>query len=201
MQQFPTTQQIRRDQIGGALVTNLSDVILSVAQSQVVDPVLVAAVIRHEGSAIERRVFTLSPSSVPGSTANFTEYTQTLLQGDTASIGVGQMQVRCARELEELGYVTSTASEHERKQALLDPVRSVNYVAGMLHYLSDRLQTLPGFTNLSQEDQARLILVGYNQGWETLQYNINEFGFEALINRVGYDNQTLDEYLRRSEDQ
>jgi hypothetical protein len=106
------------------------------------------------------------------------------------------MQMRRARELEELGYVTPTTSNHERRLALLDNDRAVGYVAGMVHYLSDQLQTVPGFSDLSQDDQARLTLIGYNQGWEILQENITALGLNPLIELAEYDNQTLDEYRR-----
>jgi hypothetical protein len=44
--------------------------------------------------------------------------------------------------------------------------------------------------------QNRLLLIGYNQGWDNLQYNINKFGMAGFIEQSGYDNQTLDEYNR-----
>ncbi len=191
-----TTHDVRINQVGGALVTDLSDTISAQASSYSIDPLLLSSVIRLESSAIERRIFTLSPSSTPGAVANAAEYTQALIQGGTASVGIIQMQLRRAQELEELGYVTPVESEHERRQALLDPVTAVSYAAGMLRYTSDQLQTLSGYSELSNEDQARLVLIGYNQGWEILQYNVNELGFMGVINASAYDDQTLDGYRR-----
>lgn len=202
MQQSPISERIRRDQIGGTLVTNLSDMISVQAQIHSIDPTLISAVIRHEGAAIERRTLTAMPSSVPGVIANGAEYAQTLLQGGTASIGVGQMQLRRAKELEELGYVTPASNEHDRSLALLDGDRSVGYVAGMLHYLSDQLQTIQGFSSLGVESQQRLILIAYNWGWTSdFLTAINKRGLNGMIEYSGYDNQTLDEYLRWSTSQ
>ncbi len=122
---------------------------------------------------------------------------QVLLRGDDQSIGPGQMQLRRARELEQLGYVTARSSDLERVQALLGEESSVEYVAGMLHFISDRLPTLPGYGDLSSEDQMRLILIGYNEGWtERFLGLIATFGLEGLIFWHPYDDETFDEYLR-----
>jgi len=198
-QQFPRAEQARRDQIGGSLVTNLAKTIATQGTAHSVNPTTIAAIIRHEGSAIERRSLTVSPSSSPGAAANLAEHLQSLIQGDQASIGIAQMQIRRAKELEDLGYVIPATSAYDRRNALLDPECAVGYVAGMLHYLSDQLQTINGFSDLSISDQNSLIAIGYNQGWEILQYNITALGFNGLIDSVIYDNQTLDEYARWSE--
>jgi len=193
---FPGVDRMRRDQIGGQLVTQLSDTITRQATAQEVEPSTVSAILRHESAAFERRLLTPVPMMNPGVIADVGEMAQALIQGDTASIGPGQMQLRRARELEQLGYVTARGSDQERIQALLGKETSVEYVTGMVRYLSDQLRTVPGFNDLSTEDQQRLILIGYNQGWEYLQENIEELGLMELIRRSDYDNQTLDEYLR-----
>lgn len=109
------------------------------------------------------------------------------------------MQLRRAREVEALGYVSPRANDPERALALLWPDTSVEYVAGMVDYLSDQLHTtFGGFSDLSTEEQQRLILIGYNQGWENLNALIQEHGFEGVISLSYYDNQTLDEYRRWS---
>lgn len=195
----PGGDQFRRDYIGGGLVTDLSDVIASQSSAHSVDPILVSAVLRHESSAVERRSLTLLPSMQPGLVANCAEYGQSLLQGDTASIGPGQMQLRRAQELEQMGYVTARSNDHERRLALLGDETSVEYVVGMLHFLSDQLITLDGYNDLRAEDQQRLLLIAYNQGWtEDFLWNVEELGLEGLIAASVYDNQTLDEYLRWS---
>jgi hypothetical protein len=133
----------------------------------------------------------------PGGLANMAETVEAYLRTDgTASIGPAQMQLRRAEMLENLGYVTARGSKAERIQALLGTDTSVEYVAGMLHYVSDQLNTVSGFGALSTEYQQRLILLGYNQGWENLLANINAFGLEDTVDLANYDNQTLDEYLR-----
>jgi len=197
---LPDRDRLRRDQIGGQLVTQLSDTISHQAATHGLDPSLVSAILRHEGAAIERRALTPWPSVGPGVIANTAEAVQVLIQGDTASIGPGQMQLRRARELEQLGYVSARGSDHERIQALLNQDTSVEYVIGMVHYLSDQLHaTFPDFRDLSGQDQQRVILIGYNIGWEGeqgLRANIEKHGFWRVIERFDYDNQTLDEYLR-----
>jgi RHS repeat-associated protein len=89
MQQIPAGERLRRDQVGGQLVTDLSEQIQAQAQAHALSAELIGAVIRHEGAAIERRTLTVLPSSSPGGLANTAEYAQSLLQGDTASIGIG----------------------------------------------------------------------------------------------------------------
>ncbi len=193
---IPGADRMRRDQVGGQLVTQMSDVINRQAVAQGVEPFLVSAILRHENAAFERRVLTPLPAMGPGLIADAAEAAQALIQGDLASIGPGQMQLRRAQELEQLGYVTARGSKWERIQALLGEETSVEYVTGMVSYLSDQLRTVSGFSDLSTEDQQRLLLIGYNQGWEYLRENIEELGITELIRRSNYDNQTLDEYLR-----
>jgi hypothetical protein len=201
----------RRDQIGGQLVADVSETIRSESASHCVDPTLVGAVLRHESAAFERRLWTLWPTMQPGAVANALEYLQSALPedfsigpmqtGDMASLGPAQMQLRRARELEELGYVTPRSSDAERRKALLGRETSVEYVAGMLQYLTDQLSTLREFSDLSAEDQQRVILIGYNWGWEGLQDYYDEYGFYPLIQTTQYDNETLDEYQRWSSGQ
>jgi len=194
---IPGSDRSTRDTIGGALVTDVSDIISTQSARQGVDPNLVAAVLRHESAAVERRLFTFLPRSEPGLLANAAEIADLLRQGDTASIGPAQIQLRRARELEQLGYVTARANDLGRVQALLGRDSSVEYAAGMLHYISDQFQTYQGFSDLSQENQQRLILIGYNWGWtpEFLD-QLTKRGLLGAIEYFAYDDQTLDEYLR-----
>jgi hypothetical protein len=187
-----------RDKLGGDLVTEVSETISEQAEKHSVDPTLIAAVLRHESPAGERRLFTLLPLTQPGTMSNFAETIEAYVRIDgTASIGPGQMQLRRAELLEELGYVTPRDSKSDRIRALLGKESSVEYVAGMLHYTSDQLKKIPGYSELRPQFQDRLTLIGYNQGW-TLAFwnNIQRFGFEGLVAEARYDNQTLDEYVR-----
>ena len=193
----PGGDQARRDHIGGGLVVELSDVIQRESRARSVDPELVSAVLRHESAAFERRVLTLWPTMRPGFLANAAEFVQSELQGETTSIGPGQMQLRRARELEEMGYVTARRSDFERRLALLGDETSVEYVAGMMQYLTDQLHKSPGFRELSPEDQRRVILIAYNWGWTPqFQEVIATHRIAWLIKSSPYDNETLDEYLR-----
>jgi RHS repeat-associated protein len=186
----------RRDQIGGQLVTDASEIIQRESALHSVDPALVGAVLRHESAAVERRLLTLWPTMQPGVIANAFEYMQSALPegsigpmrfGDGASIGPGQMQLGLARDLESWGYVTPRANDAERRSALLGNETSVGYVAGYLQYLSDQLSTLSGFSELDTEAQNRLILLGYNRGWAGLRGLIERYGFAEAIEQVKYD--------------
>lgn len=194
---IPGQDRASRDAIGGALVTNLSEVINDESIAQGVDPTLTAAVLRHESSAVERRLFTFLPRSIPGIVANTAEHVQWAIQGDTASIGPGQMQVQRALELEQLEYVTSKGSEQATMSTLMCNETSVEYVAGMLNYITDQLNTLNGFSGLPTEEQQRLVLIGYNWGWTgDFLKELKDRGYLGMIDFSGYDNQTLDEYRR-----
>jgi RHS repeat-associated protein len=196
-----TAYRSTRDVIGGALATDVSEVITAQAAQHSVDSVLIGAVLRHESAAGERRIWTLLPLSQPGGLADVFETVEAYARQDTfdrpASIGPGQMQLRRAIELEALGYVTPRTSDRDRIQALLGKESSVEYVAGMLHHLSDQLNTVSGFSALSEENQQRLILLGYNWGWtKEFQDELTRLGPEKFISEYKYDNETLDEYLR-----
>ncbi len=87
---------MRRDQVGGALVTQMSEVIAQQSAAQGMDSTVVSAILRHESAATERRALTLWPSMQPGLVANALESEQNLVMGiagRSASIGPGQMQV------------------------------------------------------------------------------------------------------------
>ncbi len=83
-----------------------------------------------------------------------------------------------------------------RVNALLDPKAAVGYIAGEIQYLDDQLQNIPGFGDLSPQDRQRIELIGYNQGWDNLETNIELRSFRTVIDRSDYDNLTLDEYER-----
>ena len=208
----PWMDRARRDQLGGGLVTDVADEIERESALHSVDATLVSAVLRHESAAVERRALTIWPIFQPNIIANAAEGVQSLLPtgwsmsnlrfGEMASLGPGQMQLRRARELEELGYVTPRNGDGARRAALLGRETSVEYVAGMLHYLSDQLSTVEGFSTLSVEQQHRLILIGYVWGWtDQFQTLLHEKGLAWMIENGGYDKTTLDEYLRWSSGQ
>ena len=85
---------------------------------------------------------------------------------------------------------------------MLNNQTTVEYVAGMLHYVTDQLNTVVGFGELNVEDQQRLTLIAYNWGWTSdLQAAIGKYGLAGMIAWSDYDEQTLDEYLRWSSEQ
>jgi len=190
----PELNRQARDQIGGALVNQLSDVVAQKAASHNTSSTLINAVIRHESGAFERRFLG------SGFLADAAEYGEAMARSFTdqgASIGIGQMQTGLAKELEDMGYV-NIDGKHDISASLLNDSTAVEYIAGNLEYLSDCLVNTYGttFTDLSQDDQNRLILIGYNLGWENLENNIDDQGMGDLIDILSYDNQTLDEYNR-----
>ena len=189
-------EQMRRDQIGGELVVGLSERIAAESARRGIDPEVVGAILRHESGAFERRFFTSGFGYEAGSSADTAETIEAMVRGGIASIGPGQMQVRRAEELESLGYVTRRSDAQARIAALLDPKTAVEYVAGMVQYLYDQLDKIPGFNDLNSQDQERIVLIGYNRGWEILARNLEARGFRGVIDLFDYDNQTLDEYLR-----
>jgi RHS repeat-associated protein len=188
-----------RDETGGALVTNLSEKISEDASARNIDPTLTSAIIRHESGARERRIF--------GPLADVAERVEAWKRETDgfASIGIGQMQIRRAQELERLGYVPAQASYSATVDALLDPEKAVMYVGGMIEYLDDQLVATYGaaFTGLGSEDQARLILIGYNQGWDDkngLKNLIDIAGFQGILDQYrDYPSKTLDQYNRWKE--
>lgn len=188
----PVLNRQTRDQIGGALVTELSAVVNEKAASHDVSPTLINAVIRHESGAGERRLF--------GVLANAAEYSEAMVRSFTdrgASIGIGQLQTGLAKELEQKGYA-NIPGKHDIPASLLTPSTAVEYIAGNLQYISDNLKSTYGdtFTSQDLDTQYRLILIGYNQGWEKLHTKINKLGLRGTIEDTGYDNQTLDDYNR-----
>ena len=96
---IPGADRRRRDEVGGQLVIDLHEVVTLQSTGHGVDPTLTNSILRHEGSAFERRLLTPWPTMQPGLIANAAESLQSRIQGDTASIGPGQMQLRRAREL------------------------------------------------------------------------------------------------------
>ena len=193
---LPGADSMRRDQIGGALAEKHGALIGSEARRRSIEPAIIASIVRHEGSAFERRLLTALPGDSPGAAANVAEAAQVLLRGEYESIGIAQMQLRRAEELERLGYVTPRSDSTERLNALLTEETAIEYIGGMVQYTRDQLQTIEGFASLSYGDQRRLILIGYNRGWELLRKDIHRLRFQGVIDEFKYDNETFDEYYR-----
>ncbi len=190
----PVLNREVRDQIGGKLVTQLSEVVNSAAKEHNVSSSTINAIIRHESGAIERRIFG------NGRMADAVEYGQAMISsfGDRkASIGIGQMQIGEAKKLENRGYV-SIPGKHDIPASLLNPTTSVEYIAGEVSYISDTLTQRYGndFSNLSNDDQQRLILNSYNRGVEYIMRIVDESDIRKGIEVENYNKDTLDEYRR-----
>jgi RHS repeat-associated protein len=197
----PELDRARRDYVGGGLVTSLESVIQRDSLERGADPTVVAAILRHESAATERRMLTPTMASRPGLIADIAEAAQYLVLGDKSSIGPAQMQVRFARDLEQLGYVQAQPNELATVCALLDIETSVLYVVAATSYIDDHLQQLYGasYGSLSGEERQRLQTIGYNSGWSGrygLEANMHTHGAQTTISISEYDNETLDEYFR-----
>ncbi len=177
--------QQERDRIGGALVTELSEIINDEANRNNISADLIGAVIRHESGAFERRIFGPFANVAEAGEATF----RNLFNKGSASIGIGQMQVATAKMLEENGYVNYGGNTISN---LLDPEKAVGYVAGYLSYLDDNLSGHADYRNLSYENRQRALLEGYNQGLDSILHFKDNF--MELIRRYGYHKQTLDRY-------
>ncbi|MGI6251157.1 MAG: RHS repeat-associated core domain-containing protein [Anaerolineaceae bacterium] len=183
--------QQERDRIGGALVTELSEIINDEANRNNISADLIGAVIRPESGAFERHIFGPFANVAEAGEATF----RNLFNKGSASIGIGQMQVATAKMLEENGYVNYGGNTISN---LLDPEKAVGYVAGYLSYIRTNLvkEYGVGFTSLSQDEQNRVILQGYNMGFEELISQVERFKFSGLLRDFGYHRQTLDECRR-----
>ena len=180
-----------RDQIGGELVTQLSDVVTVQASERGISPDLINAIIRHESGAAERRFFG------SGGLANFAERGEASFRyfvDNRASIGIGQVQMETALMLERSGYATRQG--RSLIYNLLEPELAVEYIAGNLQYISDQLTLTYGnpFAKLEIEKRHRLIVIGYNLGWNGLKKRIGNNNFDFAINSTKYDERTLDDY-------
>ncbi len=76
--------------------------------------------------------------------------------------------------------------------------KAIGYVAGYLSYIRSNLVNTYGsnFTSLTNDEQSRVILQGYNMGIEGLEAKVAKYGFEVLMNSYAYHKQTLDGYRR-----
>jgi uncharacterized protein RhaS with RHS repeats len=135
-----------------------SDQILRVATARGIDPVVLAAVIYHESQAQER---ILGGDQI--------ERIEVKLRKDPdyASIGVGQIQLRRAKELEDAGYIEPRASRDDRVSALLNTNTAIEYSAALLQYNYDQLDAWAAehSVRFSDEARTRLAVLSYNWGW------------------------------------
>ena len=189
----PIRNQETRDSIGGALVTEYNQVILEQSIEHNVPSALIASVVRHESGAAERRFL---GSGWLANVAEFLEATVRTPFGNGASIGIGQIQVQRAQELEDDGYVSSSKNRFDRIERLLTPADSIQYIAGNLEYYDDLLTTTYGsfYSSLNNDTRYRLMLIGYNEGWDSLSSKIDTVGVRSTIEMTNYDDLTLDAY-------
>jgi hypothetical protein len=140
---------------------------------------VIAAIISHESNAMERRAANYAGNAGLGLVgfvvgrfvdyADLAERAQVKLKGDSASIGIGQMQVSWAKRLRNkyptIIYWQSVVDD------LLDREVAVGYVAAGLRELREQLDALLAQHNVTLRDVERqdLVALGYNIGWDNLR--------------------------------
>jgi hypothetical protein len=124
---------------------------------------LIAVIVMHESQAVERVTWGFRFLE------NLAERSQAAAQGDEASIGVGQMQVKVAKQLRK--KYNRLSSDSSVVDDLLDEGQAIRYVAAQLRNIRDQLETFleAHKTQLTEEEILDLLAVGYNLGWESLQ--------------------------------
>jgi len=150
-----------RQQRGMALVSSLRRAIRAAAGEFDVRAALIGVIMMHESQAAERRVL--------GGLADAAESTQARIQGDTASIGVIQMQVGLARQLRRT--YPSLQRNGDVVDDLLDPAIAVRYLAARLRQLRDLLRPFAESSgaSLSGDQETDMMALGYNIGWDALR--------------------------------
>jgi hypothetical protein len=143
-----------RQRSGLEVIRRLRNEIRGACQQFQVPPELIAAVIMHESQA--------------RSGGDLTESVQALLQGGTASIGIGQMQVRTAREIQRQFPSLPTG---EPRGHLLNERHAVQFVTAYLSSLMTDIEDfLSGEGVVPNTDQLiNLTAIAYNMGWENLR--------------------------------
>ncbi len=167
--------------------------ILQVARARNIDPVILATIIFHESQAQERVLF-----------GDLGERLEVELgkDSDYASIGVGQMQLRRAKELEAAGYIEPRVSRSDRVSALLNVETAIDYTGALLQSNFDQLDAWAAehSVKFSNEARTKLGVLSYNWGWEEVQERLNENAYDitalndktwSLINEPLYIHEAL----------
>ncbi len=157
-------------QRGLAVIRRVRNEIRDAGQRFQVPPELIAAVIMYESQQ-----------------RSFAEGAQAFIQGETASIGIGQMQVRTAEEMQRQfpSLPTGESSEH-----LLNERRAVQFVAAYLSFLMTQIENfLSEEGTIPNPDQLmNLTAIAYNMGWGNLRdRNLGDVNFgNTMAARVEY---------------
>jgi len=145
------------------------------ARQYEVDPALIAAIVYYESDAIERLFTNLSLS--PAFDLDLWKF---MLTGE-ASIGMGQVRVKTAIELERNELIQPITPDWPLigrrglvALRLAIPSENIGYVAANLAYIREGIQQNIGDLELSEEEQIVLTMVGYNIGREAIIQALQE---------------------------
>ena len=152
----------RRQTRGLMLVDNLSRAIQTAARQYNIKPELLGVILMHESQARERSIWGNERL------ANAAERAQAAIQGERASVGIGQMEVRTAAALRRRHPELAGG---EIVDDLLQQERAVQYVAARLQDLQGDIRTFFSArrASLSPEAEVDLAAIAYNTGWESLR--------------------------------
>ncbi len=161
-------------QIQGILqVVDLGKAIKQAGAEFNIPPELIGVIVMHESQAVERSFF--------GVLADVAERAQAELQGDDASIGVGQMRVDVAEDLrQKYPQLVGDSAVSD----LLNGKRAVRYVAAQLKEIKDALTTfMSGHqATLAPDAEMDMLALGYNIGWPSLRdRNLRDPNFGATV--------------------
>lgn len=173
-----TKPRVGMRQIQGILqVIDLGKEIKQAGAEFNIPPELIGAIVMHESQAAERSFF--------GILADVAERAQAELQGNDASVGVGQMRVSVA---EELRQKYPQLVEGSAISDLLNGKRAVRYVAAQLKEIKDALTSFMSghHVTLAQDAEIDMLALGYNIGWPSLRdRNLRDPNFGAtMLERV-----------------
>lgn len=138
-----------------------------------IPPELIGAIVMHESQAAER--------SLMGPLADVAERAQAAVQGNDASIGVGQMKIS---EAEDLRQRFPQLVQGDVVDDLLNRKQSVRYVAAQLKVIKDSLAAFMSAqrATLSLEQEMDMLALGYNIGWQALRdRNLRDPNFGATV--------------------
>ena len=142
-----------------------------------IPPELIGVIVMHESQAVER--------SIMGPLADIAESVQAALQGNDASIGIGQMKIS---EAEQLRQRFPQLVNESVVDDLLNKKQAVRYVAAQLKVIKDSLTAFMAAqrVSLSPEQEMDMLALGYNIGWLALRdRNLRDPNFGAtMLERV-----------------
>ncbi|MCP4357071.1 MAG: hypothetical protein GY796_03515 [Chloroflexi bacterium] len=177
----PTSTLIQRRKIGMRQIRGMGQVIdlgktiNKAGQEFKVAPEIIGVIIMHESQAAERAQLSFEWL------ANAAERLQAKIQGDSASIGIGQMQVGKAKKLRQK-YPQLVGSGVV--DDLLNKKRAARYVAAQLSEIQTQLDAFLAAQKATLTDDAKndMLALGYNIGWVKLRdRNLKDRNFGADI--------------------